>query len=299
MQNQEETPRRESTVVGSSVMLFLVVALCVVAGVSAFYFVREHNQAADLAAANQRLTASLSQTQSRVQALSDKLNALAAPPPPAHTRPSAMSEGNHKRAGSHRTMVARRRSDDPRFKQMQDQLSDQQKQLASTREDLDKTRSDFDGKLNSTRDDINGSIGRTKDELNGNIARTHDELVALEKRGERNYYEFQLDKSKSFQRVGPISVSLRKANTKHKSYNLAMMVDDFQLDKKNINLYEPVWITLSDRPQPLELVVNRVTKDHIQGYLSEPKYKRSELTALSTEQSAAPAAKALTAATPQ
>ena len=184
-------------------------------------------------------------------------------------------------------MVARRRpADDPRIKQMQDQLSEQQKQLASAREDLEKTRSDLDGRLNSTRDELNGSIGRAND----SIARTHEELVALEKRGERNYYEFQLDKSNRFQRVGPLSLSLRKVNTKHKSYNLAMMVDDFQLDKKNVNLYEPVWITLSDSPQPLELVVNQVGKDHVQGYISEPRYKKSEVAAIGTA-SATPLAK--------
>ncbi len=108
--------------------------------------------------------------------------------------------------------------------------------------------------------------------------------MVLQKRGERNYYEFHLDKSKTFQRVGPVSVSLRKVNLKHKNYNLALMVDDNQLDKKNVNLFEPVWITLPDRPQPVELVVNQVGKDQITGYVSEPKYRKSELSA-----SAAPA----------
>jgi hypothetical protein len=162
----------------------------------------------------------------------------------------------------------RKPADDPRWNQVQSQLSEQQKQLASTREEVDKTRTELDGKLNSTRD-----------ELNGSIAITHEQLVALEKRGERSYYEFHLDKSKTFQRVGPISLSLRKVDVKHKHYNLAMMVDDSQLDKKNVNLFEPVWITLSDRPQPVELVVNQIHRDQIQGYLSEPKYKKSELAA--------------------
>jgi hypothetical protein len=262
--------------------------LCAIAGVVTVYFVKEHKQAGDLAASKpanehtaieatdvQALSASLRQMQSQVQTLSDKLNTLTSAPP-AKSRPSARPDGNHRRAGAHQTLVARRRlADDLRIKQMQDQLSWQQKQLASTREDLQKTRSDLDGRLNSTRDELNGSIGRAND----SIAHTHKELVALEKRGERNYYEFQLDKSKHFQRVGPLSLSLRKVNTKHKSYNLAMMVDDFQLDKKNVNLYEPVWITFSDRPQTLELVINQVDKDHVQGYLSEPRYKKSELAA--------------------
>jgi hypothetical protein len=67
------------------------------------------------------------------------------------------------------------------------------------------------------------------------------------------------------------------------------MVDDFKLDKKNINLYEPVWITLTDRPQPVELVVNRVSKDQVTGYLSESKYKKSELSASAAALAAKPA----------
>ena len=74
-----------------------------------------------------------------------------------------------------------------------------------------------------------------------------------------------------------------------------MMVDDFQLQKKNINLFEPVWITLSDRPQPVELVVNEIHKDLIKGYISEPKYKKSELAA----SAAAPGPKLQPASTPQ
>ena len=55
------------------------------------------------------------------------------------------------------------------------------------------------------------------------------------------------------------------------------MVEDNRLEKKNVNLYEPVLINLSDRPQPVEVVVNFISKDAIRGYVSEPKYKRSEL----------------------
>ncbi len=156
---------------------------------------------------------------------------------------------------------------------MQGQLADQQKALASAREDLDKTRDE----LGRTRDDLQGNIDSTRGELSGSIARTHDELVSLQKRGERNYYEFNLDKSKQFERVGPLRLSLRKADIKQKRFDVNMMVDDNQLEKKGVNLYETVWLNLSDRPQPLELVVNQITKDHISGYLSEPKYKRSEL----------------------
>ena len=63
----------------------------------------------------------------------------------------------------------------------------------------------------------------------------------------------------------------------HKYFDMSMMVDDFKLDKKHVNLYEPVWINLSDRPQPVQLVVNRIDKNQVTGYISEPKYKKSQL----------------------
>ena len=84
-------------------------------------------------------------------------------------------------------------------------------------------------------------MNSTRDDLNGSIARTHEELVELRKRGERNYYEFDLAKGKQFQRVGSISLSLRKADTKHQRFDVVALVDDIELSKKQVNLYEPVF----------------------------------------------------------
>ena len=159
-------------------------------------------------------------------------------------------------------------SQDRRMKQIQSQIAEQKKLLKQTQDDIASARSDLEGKLGSTRD-----------ELNGSIARTHDELVTLEKRGERSYYEFDLSKSKGFQREGPIQISLRKADSKHQSYDLMMLVDDHQLAKKKVDLYEPIWLHEADQPQPVQIVVNQINKDHIHGYVSAPKYRESELAA--------------------
>jgi hypothetical protein len=286
----EEMHERSSSTAPVWSLVVLGLVLCCIVVLGGFFLVREHRQTEDLGAGNLKLAAALSQVQGQLAAVSDKLNALATAPPPAPVvtiseRPSAIPEPKHTRIKPR--MTARRASEDPRYKRLREELSDQQKQLASTREEVEKTRTDLQGSLNSTRDDLNGSIARSHDELNGSIARTHEELVSLEKRGERNYVEFQLDKSKNYQRVGSISLSLRKVDFKKKHYDLAMMVDDFELQKKSINLFEPIWITLSDRPQPVELVVNEIHKDEIKGYISEPRYKKSELAA----STAAPAAK--------
>jgi len=273
---------KESAIPKLAVAAVAAVLLCTTV-FSLAYLARERKHIHDLDAARDEMSAMMSATRSQLQELSQKLDALnaaqqstmrqlatpqpAAPPPepvrPRHTRVRA---------------AARRPAEDGRWARMQARLSEQQKQLASTREEVDKTRADLQGKLDSTRDDLNGSI-----------ARNHDELVQLQKRGESSYYEFTLTPSKQFERVGPIGVSLRKVNLKHKYFDMSMMVDDFKLDKKHVNLYEPVWINLSDRPQPVEMVVNRIDKNRIQGYISEPKYKKSELAASSPAAGTPPA----------
>ena len=161
-------------------------------------------------------------------------------------------------------------------------LREHQKELADTRIQLDQAKNELEGNLNSTKDELNGSLARTNDGLartNDTVARTHEELVELQKRGQRNYYEFTLDKSKGFQRVGPLSLSLRKANTKKRSFDFEMLVDDKKLQKKNVNLFEPVVIMTPERGQAVQLVVNQVGKNVVKGYISEPKFKAPQLAA--------------------
>ena len=86
-------------------------------------------------------------------------------------------------------------------------------------------------------------------------------------------------KAKQFQRIGPITLSLRKADTKHKNYDIEMIVDDNQMGKKKVNLYEPIWIHTGKRvaTRAVQIVVMRIEKNLIHGYVSAPKYKPSEL----------------------
>jgi hypothetical protein len=270
MEPVDQPVRHESRPNPNWPVYLLVVVLAGAALISSAYLYREKQHGQDLAATNQALSTTLVQLQNRLQDLTQRMDEQKSAPVAAirTVRPPAAKARLAKASKTAAQRMPRQAPprDDPRFQELQGQLSDQQKQLAATREDL-----------NKTRDDLNGTLGNTRDELSGSIARTHDELVALEKRGERNYYEFELNKSKEFQRVGPLRLALRKADTKHKRFDMNLFVDDNQLEKKGVNLYETIWINAGDRPQPMELVVNRITKDHIQGYLSEPKYKKSEL----------------------
>jgi hypothetical protein len=155
---------------------------------------------------------------------------------------------------------------DKRYKELKAQLDDQEKQLKDTQDQVTKNRTDLETSLSST-----------KDELNGSIAKTHEELVVLQKRGERNYFEFDLTKSKQFQRFGPFTLSLRRTDAKHMNYDLSMVVDDTRLDKKHVNLYEPIWIHSETGGQPVQIVVNKIGRNTAHGYISAPKYRESEL----------------------
>lgn len=263
----------------------IMTAACCVSVIALGFWTVEHRQKQALEQDRAQTVLALDQAKARIQELTDRINTIeqqrSAQPAPLD---ATMAVHTERVAPAPRRVVAIKRKPaavvtrpDPRLDRMQGQLAETEKQLAATRDELARNKEELDGRISSTRDDLNGSI-----------ARTHDEVVTLQRRGERNVYEFKLTKSKELHHVGPLSVSLRSTSTKHKTYDLEMVVDDNSLNKKHVNLYEPVWITLSDRPQPVQLVVNHIGKDEIEGYISEPKYKTSELTAKSEQSPNAP-----------
>ncbi|HEU5450798.1 MAG TPA: hypothetical protein VFU76_02375 [Terriglobales bacterium] len=239
-------------------IVIAVLALCV--GLMGYAF-HERGQADHLAAQNQQISASLNTTQAQIAALTDKINQMTAA---EQERQAAVQ----RRAVTRRRVAAhpQRRADDPRWKKMQSELDD-------TRQQIEATRSDLNG---------------AKTELSAGIAKNHQEVVLLQRKGERNYYEFDIDKTKQFRAAGPVGIKLKKANTKHQYADLQLMVDDAQLDKKHVNLFEPVVFLNTDSGQPVQLVVQSITKNHIHGYVSEPKYRASELAAGSADAASSP-----------
>jgi hypothetical protein len=265
--------------------VLLTAAALLGAGVTGVYsLVRERRQThvfetewSQAQAERSQALSALSQARGEIQQLSTRVDALT-------QAQAARPASTPARRTAARAQPARPR-EDPRFTQLQTQISAQQKELTTQQQQLVQTRED----LSKAQDNLQGELHSTRDELSGSIAKNHDELVVLQRRGERNYYEFNLNKSKEVQHVGPVGLALRKSNVKHKNYNMDLMVQDNRLEKKNVSLYEPVLINLADRPQPVEVVVNFISKDMVRGYVSEPKYKRSEL----AESTPAPAAKPL------
>ncbi len=244
-----------------------IALLCVVA-VALGFIVKQQAVANRLSAHNEELTASLTQTKGQLQTLSSELNTLQAKQAEQAERDRVEKVARRRRLYHHVAAKKVVNKDDPRWKQVQAELAEHQRAIASTQQDIDKTRSELQGNLDSTRS-----------ELNGSIAKTHAELVELEKKGERSYYEFDIFKAKRFERVGPIEVSLRKTNAKHQFCDMHVIVNDRELVKKHINVYEPVIFYTEQNGQPLQLVINSISKNHMHGYVSAPKYQGSRMSA--------------------
>jgi hypothetical protein len=109
--------------------------------------------------------------------------------------------------------------------------------------------------------------------MSGLIATNAKDLDALRALGERNYFEFDLNKAQSSKKVGDITLTLRKADIKRNRYTVDVLADDRHLEKKDKTVNEPVQLYVGGNGQPYEIVVNRVKKDEISGYLATPKMK--------------------------
>jgi len=145
---------------------------------------------------------------------------------------------------------------------------------AST-DDLNKVNGDVTGvknDLESTKgklDRMTGDMGV----MSGLIARNHDDLDELKRKGDRNYYEFSIQKSKSGQHVGPIQITLNKTDQKKSKYTVTVLADDKTIEKKDKTAGEPVqfYVKGTARYAPYEIVVFEVNKNQITGYLATPK----------------------------
>jgi chromosome segregation ATPase len=103
------------------------------------------------------------------------------------------------------------------------------------------------------------------------IATNGKELAALKALGERNYFEFRLNKAKQASKVGDIALLLKKTDPKKNRFTVEVIADDKNVEKRDRTVNEPIQFLTSKARQPYEIVVNEVGKDVIAGYLATPK----------------------------
>ena len=131
--------------------------------------------------------------------------------------------------------------------------------VATTRSDLEATKSQLQR--------VVGDAGV----MSGLIATNHDQLEELKHKGDRNYFEFSLQKGAQPTLLSTIKLQLKKVDNKRGKYTLNVSADDRNIEKKDKNLDEPVQFYTGKTPVLFEIVVNNMDKNKVSGYLSTPK----------------------------
>jgi chromosome segregation ATPase len=162
---------------------------------------------------------------------------------------------------------------------LQNQTNAQLATKAST-DDVNKLGTDVNG-VKTDLDATKNNLQMARGEFGTLIARNHDEVEELRRLGERDYYEFNIEKKNAREKVGNLMVELHGTNTKKSQYAVTIFVDDQRHEKKNMTANEPLYLFENGAHSPLEFVVNQVGKDKITGYLSVPKANQAHAQAVS------------------
>jgi DNA repair exonuclease SbcCD ATPase subunit len=145
--------------------------------------------------------------------------------------------------------------------------------VAGLATDVTNVKTEFQ-QAKSTLDETIATLKSVRGDLgvqSGLIATNAQELAALRALGERNYVEFTLNKGREPQKVGGVMIQVKKVDTKRNKFTLDLVADDKRIEKRDRTVNEPIQFYSSGARQPYEIVVNRVGKDQIAGYLSAPK----------------------------
>lgn len=146
--------------------------------------------------------------------------------------------------------------------------------VGGVKTDVAKTQTDL-AATNAQLQSMKGDLGQQS----GLIAHNASELDLLKHKGDRNYYEFTLNRNQR-KPVGTVSLELKKADQKHSRFTLQIFADDKVYEKKDRNTNEPLQFYSGKDPGLYEIVVNTInSKNQVSGYLSTPKSAPAPVTA--------------------
>jgi hypothetical protein len=80
---------------------------------------------------------------------------------------------------------------------------------------------------------------------------------------------FTVGRSRHFQQVGPIRIGFWRTDAKGRYYDLSVILNGRRFNGKHIALDQPVSIPTDAHSTPLRLIVNKISRTQISGYVSE------------------------------
>ncbi len=138
-------------------------------------------------------------------------------------------------------------------------------EVGAAKTDIQKTQTDL-AATNAKLERAIGDLGVQS----GLIAHTASELDILKRKGDRNYYDFTLQKGARTP-VSTISLQLKKVDPKKSKFTLNVIADDRTIEKKDRTIGEPLQFYTGRDKMLYEVVVFTAAKNSVTGYLATPK----------------------------
>ena len=295
MANEEETYEDElfederSPLQSKMLPIAVLAVLAVLTGLTVYLFLEVRSLKADLAAQTQLQEEQFAQLEGAVNRTSrevdDSVQQLRSTVASAEKDLGAKARKVERRVLG-RTQVLAKKLDEQKAEHQSalTQVDGKVSELSRVAADTDSKVGSLTGTVEGVQQDVaknRQEIQQTLRELktvrgdlgvqSGLIATNGTELNALRELGARNYYDFDITKTKQPQRVGAIQVRLKKADRKRNKYTIELWADDKRIEKKNKTLLEPVQFYVLGSRIPYEIVVQKLEKNHIVGYLATPK----------------------------
>jgi DNA repair exonuclease SbcCD ATPase subunit len=263
-----DTPEKQVPVTQSPILKYVLFGLAVVYVVASLYFM--YSLKSRLDALDQKQMA-LNDAQ---QQLSQRL----------HATSSEFKEALSSEVGMTKQELAKRAEELERQQKLaESRLSSAQKQqgqqLAAVNTEVTGVKTELGGAktdIQKTQSDLaatNQKLERTIGDLgvqSGLIAHTASELEILKHKGDRNYYDFTLQKNARTP-VSTISLQLKKVDPKKSRFTLNVIADDKTIEKKDRTIGEPLQFYTGRDHLLYEVVVFSASKNSITGYLATPK----------------------------
>src|SRR5713226_6299842 len=227
----EESYRYESTGTPRwiAVLFGVVIAALAVIGVAGYSTQSRMSQdLADQQKQNKVLTAQLEQANSRIADLKSQVEIT--------TQRMGLTQSEIAQAKSRaETIVKEQQAADQKLtaqlsqaqKENEEKIGAVATEVGGAKKDIEATKTD----LEATKGKLERSLG-DMNVMSGLIAHNRDDLEDLRRRGDRNYYEFTLQRSKNAQRVGPVQMSLSKVDQKKSKYTMFFFKDAPATEKR-------------------------------------------------------------------
>jgi seryl-tRNA synthetase len=263
-----DTPERQAPPPQSHLLQYILLGLAVVYVAASLYFM--YSLKTRLDALDQKQMALNDAQQQLVERL--------------HSTSNEFKQALTSEVGMTKQEMAKRAADlERQQKQASAQLSSEQKQqgqqIAAVNSEVSGVKTELGGtktEVQKTQADLaatNQKLEKTIGDLgvqSGLVAHNSSELEMLKHKGDRNYYDFTLQKGAKTP-VSTVSLQLKKVDPKKSRFTMNVIADDRTIEKKDRTVGEPLQFYTGRDRLLYEVVVFSATKNSITGYLATPK----------------------------